>query len=126
MIKLLVVGSGGFIGAIARYGLTVFLHRVAGGAFPWGTLAVNVIGCMGIGIMMSLAEREVFASPNARLFVVAGLLGSFTTFSTFGNDTLLLVRTGDVRLAVLNVVGSLALGGIALELGRYLASRVSS
>ncbi len=118
MVKLLVVGLGGFVGAIARYGLAGFVHRYTRASFPFGTLVVNVLGCLVIGALMALVEDRQFLGPNARLFVLIGLLGSFTTFSTFGYETVELLREGSLRLVVSNIVGSVGLGVGAVLLGR--------
>ena len=117
-MKILVVGLGGFVGAIARYGLSGLVHRYAQGTFPLGTMAVNVLGCLVIGVLMTLVEDRQFLSPNTRLFLTIGLLGSFTTFSTLGYETFELLREGDLRLATANILGNLALGIGAVWLGR--------
>ena len=117
-MKILVVGLGGFVGAIARYGLSGLVHRYAQGTFPLGTMAVNVLGCLVIGVLMTLVEDRQFLSPNTRLFLTIGLLGSFTTFSTLGYETFELLREGDLRLAAANILGNLALGIGAVWLGR--------
>jgi len=118
MIKLLIVGLGGFAGAIARYTLSGWVHRHYHGAFPCGTLFVNVVGCMGIGFLMVLAEGRLWLTPNLRLLLTVGFLGALTTFSTFGFETLALLEKGAFRAAALYVVGSLVLGLGGVFLGR--------
>lgn len=120
MDKLLVVGLGGFVGAVARYGLSGLAHRVSRGTFPVGTLAVNVIGCFAIGVLMALVEDRQSLGPSARVFLTIGLLGSFTTFSTLGHETFEYLRVGDLRLALGNVALNLVLGLGAVGLGRML------
>ena len=120
MRELLVIGCGGFLGAIARYSLTGWVHRWAGAGFPWGTLAVNVVGCLAIGGLMALVESRAALSPAVRLFVGIGLLGSLTTFSTFGYETLELVRRSELGLALANAGGNLLLGLGAVLVGRLL------
>jgi CrcB protein len=117
---MLIVGAGGFLGAVSRYWLSTWVHRWAGGGFPWGTLAVNTIGCLAIGALMALLEVRVSYSPELRLFLSIGLLGSMTTFSTFGYDTVELARRSEFTLAATNAVGSLILGLGAVLVGRAL------
>lgn len=118
MEKILIVGLGSFLGGVARYGLSGLIHRHLNGAFPYGTLAVNVLGCMLIGGMLHLVEDRSMLGPNARLFVGIGLLGGFTTFSTFGYETMLLLRDREPWLALLNVAGNVVLGLGSVWLGR--------
>jgi CrcB protein len=109
-VKLLAIGLGGALGALARYGVSGLVQR--GTAFPVGTLAVNVLGCFLIG---ALFER---LGPGARQLVVVGVLGGFTTFSAFGHETLELLRGGETRLALANVAANVVLGVGAVLLGR--------
>ena len=118
MIKLLAVGLGGFFGAISRYWLSEIVSRRIGSAFPYGTLAVNFIGCLCIGVIMSLVEEHQMFSPHTRLFILIGILGSLTTFSTFGHETVELLRAGDIRLTILNIAANIVLCVIAVLLGR--------
>ena len=122
MVKLLVIGCGGFIGAIARYGLSGWVSRCAKDFFPAGTLVVNVLGCFAIGLLMCLVKEKELLSPHARLFLMAGFLGSFTTFSTFGYETFDLLRAGNYHLAILNSVANVLLGLGAVSLG-WLSAR---
>jgi CrcB protein len=118
--QLLVVGCGGFLGAVARYSLSGYLERRMGAGLPLGTLGVNVLGCLLIGILMALiASRESF-SPELRLLLSTGFLGSLTTFSTFGFETIELLRAGDMRLALLSVALNLVLGLLAVLSGSFL------
>ena len=123
--RALAVGLGGFVGALGRYGLTGLVQRYARGDFPWGTLAVNVLGCFLIGLLMALARFGVVFGPRTRTFLGIGLLGSLTTFSTFGYETMELFRTGSWLAAAGNVAGNVILGLVAvlagLVLGRLLA-----
>ncbi len=118
ILKLLIVGTGGFIGAIARYGLSGLVHRYFEGSFPYGTLFVNVIGCFVIGVLMSLVEEGHIFRPEWRLFLMIGLLGSFTTFSTLGFETLELLRDNEFRAASLKLAANVILGVGAVALGR--------
>ncbi len=123
--RSLAVGLGGFVGALGRYGLAGLVQRYARGDFPWGTLAVNVLGCFLIGLLMSLARFGVVFGPRTRTFLAIGLLGSLTTFSTFGYETMELVRAGSWLGAAGNVAGNVVLGLVAvlggLAAGRLLA-----
>lgn len=123
MKELLLVGTGGCIGAVARYGLSGLAHRLFGASFPYGTLAVNVLGCLVIGAVLYLVEGRAALSLQARLFLATGILGGLTTFSTFGYETLELLRSQQPRLALLNVAANLALGLGAVWVG-WVAMRL--
>ncbi len=100
----ILIGSGGFAGALLRYGLSGFVHRqLPLATFPYGTLAVNVIGCLSIGIIAGLAESRQLFGPELRTFALVGLLGGFTTFSTFGYETIAMARDGETLRAATNV-----------------------
>ena len=120
MLRILIVGTGGFCGAVLRYGLSGWVQRRWPSPFPWGTLSVNVLGCLALGVMMALVEGHEGPGERGRFFLAVGLLGSFTTFSTFGYETVELARAGAVRDALLYVVGNLLLGVLALLAGRFL------
>lgn len=111
MRELLAVGLGGFLGALARYGLWGASHRLLGHAFPFGTAAVNLVGCVAIGVLMGLFHEQSSLRPETRLFLQVGFLGSLTTFSAFGYETFDLLRDERVAAALasaaLNVVGGL-------------------
>ena len=108
---------GGGLGAVLRYGLALWVDERAASAFPWGTLAVNAAGCFGIGVVATLADHHQLVSPTVRLFLVTGLLGGFTTFSTFGLDTWRLVEDGQGLLAAGNAVASVLAGLAAVVAG---------
>jgi len=120
MLRLVIVGIGGFVGAIGRYTLSGLVHRLTGSTFPVGTLAVNVCGCFLLGALMQMVTVEGAFAPNVRLFLSIGLLGAFTTFSTFGYETLALIDAGDFLHAGLNVLYNVVLGIAAVWLGRTL------
>lgn len=121
MLKVLIVGSGGFLGAIIRYGVSGFAYQRFKGGFPAGTLMVNVIGCFIIGVLMCLIEKKQFASPALREFMIIGILGSFTTFSTMGYETFELIRNCDYASALLNISANLFIGIAAVALGWFAA-----
>lgn len=120
MIKLLVVGVGGSLGAVARYLLSDLVRRHYAGEFPGGTLLVNVIGCFVLGGLMTVIQERDWVSPNARMFWTMGVLGSLTTFSSFGYETVALMDKGKLGLALGSVVANLALGLVGVLLGRAL------
>lgn len=120
ILKLLIIGAGGFVGAIGRYSISGFVHRLTGSTFPVGTLAVNVAGCFLLGALMQLVNTDGAFAPNVRLFLTIGLLGAFTTFSTFGYETLALLDAGDLFHAGLNILYNVVLGLLAVWLGRSL------
>ncbi len=124
MLEMLAVGLGGFVGAVLRFGVTKWVARFGSGGFPYGTFVVNVVGCLIIGIVFALIETRPQISANVRLFVIVGLLGSFTTFSTFGYETFELLRNGLWGLATANVMGSAALGLCAVVAGRFVGRLV--
>ena len=124
VIKLCVIGFGGFIGAIARYGLSGLAHRLTGSVFPVGTLLVNVLGCLVIGVLATLVADKPMLSPNTRLFLMIGLLGSFTTFSTFGYETVELLHDSSMGAAMLNVCLNVVLGVVAVFGGQALVRLV--
>lgn len=110
MMRMLAVGAGGFIGACLRFGLARWAERIWGGQFPVGTLAVNTLGCLALGALMALVESSEAFSEQTRLFLAVGVLGAFTTFSTFGYETLRLMRDGQAALALGNAAANVLLG----------------
>jgi CrcB protein len=124
MTDVILVGIGGSLGAMARYLLSRFVQAQAGPAFPYGTLAVNLIGCLIIGALSQWADARNAFTPQSRTFVFAGMLGGFTTFSSFGNETMALMRADQHLLALLNVALHVVLGLGAVWLGRTVTSLV--
>ena len=120
--QMFIVALGGAIGSVARYKFGGFaLHHTQSWNFPVSTFSVNVIGCFVIGVLTYLAEARGLFSAELRVFLVIGILGGFTTFSSFGNDTVNLWRAGREGRALLNVGAQLLLGLGAVWLGRMLA-----
>lgn|SRR5690554_4021728 len=123
MQNILIVGLGGFIGSIARYKLgELILHLTTQGRFPFSTLAVNVLGCLVVGVLAGIAERHEVFGQEVRLFLFTGLLGGFTTFSAFGLEAMHLIRRGDLGIAALYVGASVILGIAAVWLGFKFAT----
>jgi CrcB protein len=115
------IGLGGCAGALLRYWIGGLVQNRAAGSFPWGTLAVNLIGCFAIGVLMALVADRPLVGPNVRSFAGIGLLGAFTTFSTFGYETVALIETGSWLLAMSNVLVSVTGGLLMVFCGRWLA-----
>ncbi len=124
MQRWLMLLAGGLCGTAARYLLSGAVYRWLGTNFPYGTLAVNLWGCLVIGFLTTLAERKFLLTSEARLFWMVGLLGAFTTFSTLIYESWRLIQDGELFLAGVNLLGSLALGLFALWMGSILAARL--
>ena len=120
MHPFLWVGIGGCLGSIARYWLATAVNRYFAHLFPYGTLAVNVLGCFLLGGVIGLVEHRQLFGPNVRLLLTVGILGGFTTFSAFGWETFDLLRNHEHLLALGNVVGNVVLGTLAVVMGWYL------
>ena len=124
--NLLLVGSGGFLGSVARYCLTGWATQLThAGRFPIGTLVVNVLGCLLIGVLAGIAEHAHIFSPSARLFLITGLIGGFTTYSAFAYETYFLGREHMALAAFANVALQLVLGLGAVVLGARIALAVA-
>lgn len=124
MIKYIIaVGIGSCIGGIGRYLLTQFVQNKFSTYYPYGTFVVNVVGCLLIGIAFGYAERSG-AAVAWKLFVITGILGGFTTFSSFSNETITLLKTGHMTTALLYVFLSLALGLLATYAGVIVSRAV--
>jgi fluoride exporter len=120
---LFLIGTGGFIGSILRYLLSGYAQQLSKSIqFPFGTLAVNLVGCALVGFLAELADHRGVLSGETRTFLIVGLLGGFTTFSAFGNETMNLLRDGEVWLAFGNIIGHTILGIGAVWLGYSTAS----
>lgn len=131
MRETIFVAAGGALGALTRYGTGLLAGRALGTGFPWGTLIVNVVGCLIMGAVLHiLADLEVRGGLGAPLRaqielwhkgVAIGFLGGLTTFSSFGADTIRELQTGSVSTAILNVLANVALSLVAVWLGLMLA-----
>ncbi|HEU4389839.1 MAG TPA: fluoride efflux transporter CrcB [Blastocatellia bacterium] len=125
MLKVLLVGIGGFVGSVLRYWLSGYVQTLSRSfEFPYGTLAVNVIGCFVIGVLAQLVDDHGAFSPGTRAFLFVGILGGFTTFSTFGNETLNLLRDNEQALALANLAVHVVLGLGAAWGGRAIAHAI--
>ena len=125
LIRLCIIGAGGFTGSVLRYLVSGWVQDRSGSIiFPFGTLAVNMLGCFFIGLLTFLVESRALFSVETRSFILIGLLGAFTTFSTFGNETLSLVREGQLNLALINAMGQVVAGVGLVWAGRVAATLI--
>ena len=116
-MHILLIGIGGFCGAIARYAVDTLVTDAARTAFPWGTLAVNVTGSFALGLLFALTAERGSLPEELRLPLGVGFLGAYTTLSTFALESLRLAESGSWGLAVANIGGSVLLGLAAVLLG---------
>lgn len=119
--RTIVVGAGGFIGAAARYLLGGLVYSYLPSTFPYATLIINVSGCFCIGVLGAIAEERALLGPTSRLFWMVGVLGGYTTYSTFGYETAGLVRESSFTSAALYIGGHLVAGLAAVWGGASLA-----
>ena len=122
MQQVLLIAAGGSLGAVARYGVSTFVYHTTGETFPWGTFIVNLTGSFLIGFYIDLFDTTLI--PTAwRSFITIGFLGAYTTFSTYTLETVNLIRDGELRLAVANIVVSNVACILFVVLGMY-SSRI--
>ena len=125
MVKLFLAGVGGFIGSVLRYSVSGFIQELSRSIdFPYGTLAVNFLGCLAIGFLSQLAETRGYFTAETRTLIFIGVLGGFTTFSAFSNETMNLWREGQALLATVNVVAHLFLCFAAVWISRAVAFQI--
>jgi len=124
MIRLFLIGFGGFVGTLGRYWLSGVIARRYGESFPFGTLLVNAVGCFVIGFLFHFFYDRALAAPTARTVIFIGLLGGFTTFSSYGLQTFTLLRDGELLLAFANVAASNVLCVVLVWLGYVLAKAI--
>ncbi|MBB3351886.1 MULTISPECIES: fluoride efflux transporter CrcB [Rhizobium] len=117
MIQALLVALGGAIGSVLRYYVGQWALKLMGPAFPWGTLAVNVVGCFVIGVFAELVARKFNASMELRLLLITGFLGGFTTFSAFSLDAISLFERGEAVAGGLYIAASVGLSMAAVFAG---------
>ena len=126
MGKFLAIGLGGFFGAVLRYWISEWVFELFKGRFPAGTLTVNLIGSFVLGLLMAVFENYPLhpLQPNIKFFLATGLLGAFTTFSTFSFETLVLLQAGSVGKAALNILLSVCIGIAAALAGFWLGKYI--
>jgi CrcB protein len=121
MIKtLLLVGTGGFLGSISRFLASRFMQNIFPSAFPFGTFFVNITGCFLLGLIYGISEKSAILTSGWKLFLVIGFCGGFTTFSTFANENLALLRSGEFFHFFLYTALSVFLGIAATFIGVLL------
>ncbi len=123
-MNLIAIAGGGALGALLRYGVANGLHALLGRGFPYGTLAVNLVGSFLMGLLFVLLNERLVVAPEWRGFLLVGLLGALTTFSTFSIETLLLIQQADYAKALLNVVSNLLLCLVAVWAGLMLGRQL--
>lgn len=124
-MNFLVIFIGGGLGAVSRFALSKWVHSLTAVSFPVGTFVINLTGCFLIGFLAALFEKWL-VPPNLRLFLIVGILGGFTTFSSFGLESFNLAKEMEIRYFLLNVLGSNILGIVLVAAGFLLANWVVS
>lgn len=117
MVKYLMVGIGGFIGAIARFVVGSYIGNRLGSRFPYGTFVINISGSFLVGVILAMLAERTTASSNWRYLVPIGFIGAYTTFSTFEYETLRIAQDGQITFAFLNVILSVVVGFVAVWAG---------
>jgi CrcB protein len=120
-VRLILIASGGALGSLARYLVSGAVHRVAPPFFPYGTFIVNVTGCAVFGVLAGLANERGMIGADGRAFLLVGVLGGYTTFSTFGFETYELLRAAKFTAAMTNAVGQVMVGVIGVWLGTVVS-----
>ena len=123
MLKIILIFVGSGIGGILRYALQGWVQRLVNVSFPLGTLAVNLIGCFIIGVLAATFSGPILIREEYRIGLTVGIIGGFTTFSTFGLETFNLANDGQLRVAAANVLASCLLGFVAVWIGYRIAER---
>ena len=116
--------AGGIAGTLSRYLMAGFVHDFLGSEFPYGTLIVNLTGCLAIGFLDALAEEKFVLSPNARVLLMTGFCGAYTTFSTFILETSHLFRDGEFARGAINIGASVIAGFLLFQLGSILGRSI--
>jgi len=123
-LQILAIAGGGALGALGRFWMSAGVYRLLGRDFPWGTLAVNTLGSFLMGLLFVLFLERLATAPEVRSAVLVGFLGAFTTFSTFSMETLVLIETGYLGKAFLNIGASVLLCVLACWLGTLLGRSI--
>ena len=119
-MNLLLIAIGGAVGSVARYSVSRVAVHLVDVSYPVGTFAVNVLGCFAFGLIAGVGDHRLALSTQARAFLLVGLLGGFTTFSTYAFESVVLLRDGRAGLALLNVAGQTLVGLAAIWAGLFL------
>lgn len=118
------IGLGGFAGSIARYGLHLFVHKWWPLTFPYGTLLVNILGCLLIGVIFGMAQRTSWMTEVVKITLATGFCGGFTTFSAFAYENIRLLQSGHLGSSLLYITCSVALGLLATYAGLLLVEKL--
>ena len=124
MIRIVMLMIAGGLGTVSRYLLQGAVQQVAPATFPYGTLAVNMLGCLAFGFIWSLAEERFSINPETRIILLIGFMGAFTTFSTFAFESLQQLRDSELLLAFVNVAVQVVLGIALVYIGMLLARTI--
>lgn len=124
MLKIIVIGSGGFIGAVLRYGISGWAHRVWGSNLPYGTLLVNILGSFILGFFLFYSEGKTTLSPMWRSFLAIGMMGALTTFSTFSYETFMYLQENLYTQVFLNIGLNVFLTLLAVWAGMIMAKLI--
>jgi CrcB protein len=116
-VQVILIAVGGALGSVSRYLLATAVQRYSSPFFPYGTFAVNVLGCLIFGVIMGAARQRFVLGPSERAFLLIGMLGGFTTFSTFTYETFALLQDGEIVRGFANAAGQLVVGLVALWAG---------
>lgn len=116
-VTVFLIAIGGALGSVGRYLVSALVLRWTTPHFPYGTVVVNILGCVAFGVLAGLAQQRLALSTDARAFLLVGVLGGFTTFSTFAFDSVSLMRDGQWTLALANMLGQVVIGVVALWAG---------
>ncbi len=125
MERLLLIAAGGAVGALLRYGVSGMRFSYLDGIYPWGTMTANMIGAFAIGLLWGLFESAPL-STEARSFIFVGIIASFTTFSTYGLETMNLLRDGETKLAFANIIATNVVGLLLVFVGFMLARAMTA
>lgn len=116
---IILIGIGGGIGSILRYFTTVYVMKNISGLYPWGTFAVNILGCLLIGILLGFFERSALANPDLKFLFITGFCGGYTTFSTFATENVNLFQSGNTLTAFAYIAASVLVSLLAVWAGMY-------
>lgn len=121
MLRLFILGFAGAAGTISRYLLGGWIHQLFGAEFPYGTLVVNISGCLAVGFLGTLTEERSLLPPEIRIPLLLGFLGAFTTFSSFAYETWALFKNGEMMMAGVNILATVVICFVGLVIGVFLA-----
>jgi len=121
-VNLLLIAIGGALGSVARYLLSTLVLRASGSLLPIGTFAVNLVGCLAFGCLMGAAQQRFIMTPQARAFTLIGVIGGFTTFSSYAYESFALIQDGQFAAAAFNIVGQVVAGLVGVWAGYVITN----